>query len=284
MNILHFYKFIKFIYGEKMHSYKIIIQSLYFTFLISLLLMNSCSASQPAEVVKKIVVSVNSKPPIQYDVPTTLTFQIGDTVEVAAIVSPPYKFNGWQGGISGKENPKKIIINQPLSITINYVTGLAFQVSMANSLFQDSHTFEFDVVIRTFTEAFVLTAYQFVISYNKLWRNSGNLTINYELGSSQLNNKPTGALGWRITQDGGYALTFASPQPGIDSIGIVPKIIGRFKITNDSSFSFIEPVGMDFRFVAPENTILTGENITDITQYGTFIKLPEAHKVKIDIQ
>lgn len=256
-------------------------QALYFTLLLTAIAINSCSANPPAQLEKRVAIKVNSGPEEVYIVPHSQFYNIGDTLKITAILNPPFIFNGWSGGVSGMENPKTIILKQPLTITINYTVALGFEISLKNSAFIDLKTFEFDVLIRTFTEAFELTAYQVALSYNGQWRSGNPLTFSYIAGTSDLTNFPQAAIRWDTTVSPRF--TFAS-LPGEDSITIIPKKIGRFRVENNAGFNFDVPVGLDFFFDPPVNTIIAGEGIKDINQYGIFKALAEEHKVKVKVE
>lgn len=257
------------------------IANFYFTLLFTLLMIHSCSANPP-EVVKQIGIKINWGTEQVYQVPSQHTFFTGDTVVFRAIINSPYFFNGWSGGITGNENPYTLVVTKPLTITINYNTALNFQVSLENSEYLNDSTFQFDVMIRTFTESFSLTAYQCALVYNTQWRNSNKpLNFSYVNGSSELTNIPQFVIKWDTTV---FRFTFASAS-GNDTIGVVPKRIGRFKVTIPQSFLFGVPIDLKLFFndLQAVTTIFAGEGISNINQYGTFLALPEKHKVTIKI-
>lgn len=252
-------------------------QSIYFTLLMSALAINSCSANPP-DVVKQVGVKINSELENVFPIPSTHSFQMGDTITVRAIVNSPYFFNGWRKGLSGNQNPQTFVVSKPITISFDYTTGLNFQLSLENSEYTDTTTFEFDVMIRTFTESFELTAYQVALQYNGQWRDGQSLNFSYIAGSSELTNIPQFAIRWDTTVSPRF--TFGS-GPGSDEISTLPKRIGRFKITIPVSFVFGIPVGLNFFFDLPVNTIITGEGISDINEFGIFKGLPETHRAKI---
>lgn len=254
------------------------LNSIWLSIIFTIAMINSCSA-YPPDVIKSVSIKINSGAAAVHLVPFIQTLAVGDTMIIQAIVSPPYMFNGWSGGISGMENPKKIIVDRPLSITINYTTALSYRVSLENSEYISSNEFDFDVMIRSFNEAFELTAYQIVLDFNEAWKNGGSLLMNLIPGSSDLMNIPAAAF--NIFD---HKLTFATAGSGRDTITILEKRIGRFKVKNLIGYAFGIPVDLKFYFQSPIETIITGENVTDLTQYGSFINLPEKHQIKISFE
>ena len=141
------------------------IMSLWATILLTLFIAQSCVAKPPA-VIKQVGIKVNGGTETIHDVPYETTVYIGDTLTIRAIVNPPYIFNGWSNYLAGNQNPATIIVKQPMKITINYTTGVAYQAGLLNAQFEDTHTYDFEVWIKTLSTNFVLTAYQFALNYN----------------------------------------------------------------------------------------------------------------------
>ena len=216
---------------------------------------------------------------VLHDVPFTFQTHTGAVHTIEAIVNAPYILTELRVNNVVVQSPYTLIVTQPTNITIDVQATLNFQMSLANSEYIDLSTFEFDVLVRSFTEAFVITSYQVVMTYNSAWRNNQTMSIQYVNGSSELNNKPTNAVGWT---DG--KLHFASGTPNVDSIDNVEKRVGRFRMTVDSSYTFGIPVNLDWYFTSPLETIITGENITNITEFGSFLALPENHIVQVRVE
>jgi hypothetical protein len=53
--------------------------------------------------------------------PDKPAYTLGEKVRIRAVADPGYKFTGWSGGFSGKENPSVIIMHSNRSITAEFV-------------------------------------------------------------------------------------------------------------------------------------------------------------------
>jgi uncharacterized repeat protein (TIGR02543 family) len=56
-------------------------------------------------------------------IPDKETYTLGDKVRLRAAADPGYEFAGWQGDLSGKLNPKEIIMHSNRSITANFTVS-----------------------------------------------------------------------------------------------------------------------------------------------------------------
>src|SRR3990167_48324 len=240
-----------------------------FIFLFIFILFQ-CS-SEP-QVQRKIGIKINSGIENIYDVPVTATFQLGDTVTFRAIINSPYVFDKWAGDFSGTDNPRIHIVTMPRSFSFDYTTSVAYTMKIVNSEFIDSKNFEFDVNISANSGSFMMTAYQCI--FNTGTGITGTLSFIYIANSSELINVPAAGIG--VTNG---ELTFATASALSETITTVVKKVGRFRLTSTNNFLF-NMMGIIWDFDLPINTIITGENVSDITQYGTFNNLSEKHKVK----
>ena len=252
------------------------IMSMWATILLTLFIVQSCAAKQPA-VIKQVGIKVNGGTEAIHDVPFETTVYIGDTLTIRAIVNAPYIFNGWSNYLTGNQNPATIIVKQPMTITINYTTGVSYQAGLFNAQFEDIHTYDFEVWIKTLSANFVLTAYQFALNYNSSIADT-SIHVSYVSGSSQLQNLPTAGVGINNSK-----ITFACSAPGIDTIKTTYKCIGRFKVVTSGYFPYAD-MQLAFNFDGNVNTILTGENVTDITQFGTFVGFAKPPTVLLKVQ
>ncbi len=155
-----------------------------------------------------------------------------------------------------------------------------FTLSIENSVFINDSSYEFDVIIKSDSNSFVLTSYQGIIICNL--NSAHQLRFSYINNSSELINHPSFAIG--ITTDTNNVtrlLTFAS-NVGKDNIGTNELRVGRFLLTssntlpNDSPFLYWEINGYI-------QTLLTGTSFTNITSGGMFKPL-HFNNVAIDKQ
>ena len=252
------------------------IQGIFLSLLFFMMAINSCSAQQQLPVKQ---VKVNGQ---VHDVPYQFQAFTGDEITIEAIVNPPYQLLELRINNNPVNNPYTFTVIQPTVINIDVTTTLNFQLSLANSEYINDFTFEFDVIIRSFTETFKLTAYQVALTYNSLWRDDKALNLEYIQGTSELTNPPTLAVKWDSTTK---RFSFAS-MAGEDVISSVEKRIGRFKVSIPESFLF--GVNVDLKFYFQESggmgTILTGENFADITEYGNYLSLPEQHRITLKVE
>ena len=159
-----------------------------------------------------------------------------------------------------------LVIDKQGDIADNNAAMPNFAAEVLNGEFTDEKTFEFDVYINSLAGSFTLTEYQVALSFNhNITSNLSHLTFSYINGSSQLNNKPSHAIGINSGK-----LTFAVGSPLAYTITATNKRIGRFRLVNNGPFLAFNPV-IEWSFDIPVNTII-GKNGVDITQYGVFIK------------
>ena len=149
-----------------------------------------------------------------------------------------------------------LICVQPINAQSQY------QMNIANGVLVNSKTFEFDVFIRSISDAFLLTSYQCSLTFNNDIANSGSLSFSYIPGSSKLFNTPYAGIGLN-SSDGIQKLTFAS-MPGIDTINQTAIKVGRFRLRNTNIFNSVDP-DINWNFDGHITTILTGSNFSNIT-------------------
>ncbi len=142
------------------------------------------------------------------------------------------------------------------------VTDVTYEISIKDYEIINDNVFEFDVMIKSQNENFILTSYQASIQFNQNIVNNGNITFFYIDGTSGLQNLPTTGLGVNGT-DGSLELTFAS-LPGEEIINSNLIKIGRFRFENTNSFESSNP-NLIWDFSGVISTILTGENFSNIT-------------------
>jgi len=135
---------------------------------------------------KTVGIKTNGGLEVIHAVPATLTPQIGDSLEIRAIVTGTETFLNFTGWITGTVNPVTKVVDSPGTITINVntVTQTAIELSVINSEFIDAKTLEYDVMIKTVSGSFVLGAYQVSFDLNALV--TGTLTTSLKTGTSEL--------------------------------------------------------------------------------------------------
>jgi hypothetical protein len=137
------------------------------------------------------------------------------------------------------------------------------------------NTYEFDVIIKSNSDAFTLTSYQASLVFNQQAVNGGQISFSYVEGTSELLNVPAIGVGLNLT-DGVPKLTFAS-LPGEDVINSSYVRIGHFRLQNTNSF--IGDLNINLNFNGKITTIFTGSNFVDITSlldYSTGINNEES--------
>lgn len=227
------------------------------TLMIALLVITAfvidCSA-QPK------LIKVNG---IEYTCPASFDVVIGETLIIEAIATLPNVFVSWTGDLTGSKNPDTLIITSPRTITINYSTIQDYVVSIINPVFTDKSTLRFDVAIKTLAGSLSLTSYQIVIGFAQAIRGAGTLVFTYIAGSSQFTSIPP-SVGIGVQQgDGIRELSFAS-MPGDETITTTDKRFGSFELKNSTNYASFNPL-LAFDFNGAVRTIITGPNITDIT-------------------
>jgi hypothetical protein len=144
-----------------------------------------------------------------------------------------------------------------------------YNASISNMTNIEDNSAEFDVVINSNKESFILTSYQGSFLLNVGLKDAGRLSFKYIDGTSQLSNPPILAVGVNNI-DERLELTFAS-MPGADTITQSTRCIGRFilqykvKPTSDET-------NITWDFDGDVSTILTGESFLNITNpaYHTY--------------
>jgi hypothetical protein len=142
----------------------------------------------------------------------------------------------------------------------------SYQITITNGVLLDNFNYEFDVVIKSFSDTLELTSYQVSLGYHFI--NQGELIFSYINGTSELKNMPSVAIGI-LQNDSGSVLTFASLPDSetagkIDTIGENGKRVGRFLLNSTSSL-VEEDLLMHWNFLGKAATIFTGTGFTDIT-------------------
>ncbi len=155
------------------------------------------------------------------------------------------------------------------------VFGQAYEVCVENDALISPNAFEFDVCIKSTSTTFELTSYQCAFTYYSKITNGGSLSFSYVPGSSDINNLPNFGVGIN-NLDGIKKITFAS-MPGNDLIDTLKKKIGRFRLTNTSSFGpFLSKIiNLEWNFDGIVSTILTGDNFANITNPSNHISRME---------
>lgn len=147
-------------------------------------------------------------------------------------------------------------------ITDLIIPQVNYEMTLSNGVRVNENTIEFDVLIRSLNDNFSLTSYQCSFLFNQEIANGGQLSFTYIIGSSQLSNLPTFAVGINNT-DGEYKLTFAS-MAGSDLISTTNLVVGRFRLQNSLPMINVDP-NIRWSFSGFVSTILTGENFMNIT-------------------
>jgi hypothetical protein len=137
----------------------------------------------------------------------------------------------------------------------------------------NNNSLEFDITIQTQDSDFFLTSYQCSFSFNLNLSELDTISLSYLEESSELANYPINILG-HDTIDGLNELLFVSGI-GNDEISVNPKIVGTFLIQSSREFS-LEDLNLKWNFVGTANTILTGENFSDITDPENHLNFDES--------
>ena len=191
---------------------------------------------------------INSGQAIIYDTPVKLTSQNSDITKY------------------GERVVTAAVLDVPSDMAIENSTTLNFVAELLNGEFTDERTYEFDVFMNSLSGNVIITEYQVALDFNHgIASNLSDLTFSYINGSSQLNNKPSHAIG--ITSG---RLTCAVGAPLADTVSASNKRMGRFRLLSSEPFLILNPL-IEWSFDFPINTII-GKNGVDITQYGEFIK------------
>jgi len=173
--------------------------------------------------------------------------------------------------------------NKAVKIRINAMANK--KVTVENIIKINNSEYQFDVYIEA--TGLQLTSYQVALNFNQKIIKNGILTLEYILGTCELNNPPAYGLGINDA-DGIKKLTFASGPGGEIVLG--KKRIGKFKLTNSLNFPSNEDIDLSWSFNGFINTIFLGENYNDITSELLFsiikgdinmITINENQKVKL---
>lgn len=158
---------------------------------------------------------------------------------------------------------KSFIITTIISLLLftSIYADTQYDISIDNSEQVADNIYEFDVVIKSNSEAFTLTSYQVSFGFNQEIINNGEISFSYVNGTSELSNIPSVGIGLNFTDDISE-LTFAS-LPGDDIINSSYIRIGHFRLENTNSFSDVPSIS--FNFDGRITTILTGSSFADIT-------------------
>jgi hypothetical protein len=143
-------------------------------------------------------------------------------------------------------------------------------MSIDNCSKLNDKTIEFEIYIQTSATSFILTSYQCAFTFNSEIINGGSISLNYVLGSSQLNNYPNFGIGVN-NLDNQLELTFAS-LVGTDTVNNAYKRVGKFKLTNTANFTGLG-FSLLWNFTGSINTILTGANFINITNPSNHLDL-----------
>jgi len=224
---------------------------------------------------KQIGIKTNGSLEVIHSVPITLTPQIGDSLEIRAIVTGNETFLNFTGWITGTVNPVTKVVDSPGTITINVNTMTNIELSVTNSEFIDAKTLEYDVMIKAVSGSFVLGSYQVSFDLNALV--TGTLTTSLKTGTSELTNIP--AKGFEPV---GREIGFAAGTLGADTITTTPKRIGRMVLASTDNLPY-GTIGMVWDFDGAHNTIIVNGAGVDVNSFCTFIPLPEKHRVRIEV-
>jgi hypothetical protein len=148
-----------------------------------------------------------------------------------------------------------------------------YLIKIANNKSISEKIFEFDILIKSTAENFILTSYQLVMTCDSNFTNSGNLSFSYINNSSDMMNYPCNSIGIRI-ENNIQKMCLAS-GPGYilnDTIKNYYKKIGTFRLLNSNSFNFNKS-RIDWVFSNDIVTLLTGRNYFDITNQNNFSNL-----------
>lgn len=148
-----------------------------------------------------------------------------------------------------------------LSISVPAQTNYLMQLTNPNQI--DSHSFEFDIKIRSLDTNFTLSSYQCSFSFDVEISENDSISMEYIDNSSDLANSPINVIG-HLSNDGINELIFTS---GIGNDQITPDsvIVGKFLVSGTMDLS-VNSMNMSWNFGGSINTILTGENFEDITE------------------
>ena len=147
-------------------------------------------------------------------------------------------------------------------LSFDSLAEVEYEMSISNSELVSENVYEFDIMIKSLNESFILTSYQASFGFNQNIINSGEINFSYIEGTSDLQNKPLVGLGINGT-DGSLELTFAS-LPGEESISTNLLKVGRFRFENTNSFGSSN-LNLNWNFAGSITTILTGESFANIT-------------------
>ncbi len=158
------------------------------------------------------------------------------------------------------------IYGEELFAQTNYI------ISIANGIKVNSQTIEFDVYIKSNGSDFTLTSYQCTFSFTQSIINNGNISFSYIPETSQLLNLPPAVSIGILNNKDGCILTFASIPPGIETITTAENRVGRFSLSNNTSFTG-DGFNILWCFTGNAPTMLTGSGFTNITDRNNHIKL-----------
>jgi len=158
-------------------------------------------------------------------------------------------------------------------LAFDSLANVEYEMSISNPELINDNVYEFDIMIKSLNESFLLTSYQASFGFSQNIINSGEINFFYKEGTSDLQNTPTIGLGINGT-DGSLELTFAS-LPGEESINTEQIRVGRFRLENTNSFGSSN-LNINWNFEGAVTTILTGEGFNNITN-------PIYHKNELQI-
>lgn len=137
-----------------------------------------------------------------------------------------------------------------------------YLMKLTNPVQLNNKTLEFDLIIKSTGEDFSLSSYQCSFSFDLNIGLNDSIRFNYIENSSELDNYPVNVIGYDTT-DGLNKLIFVSGI-GNDLITSEEKLVGKFTIYSSLEFSE-ENLKLEWNFKGSANTIVTGDNFTNIT-------------------
>lgn len=138
-----------------------------------------------------------------------------------------------------------------------------YLIKLTNPNQTSNNSLEFDINIKSTGSDFVLSSYQCTFSIDLPITNNDSIYFNYIDSTSELSNFPINVIGYDTT-DGLGEIIFVSGI-GNDIISDTEKLVGRFMIYSSIDFS-LDELNLMWNFSGTANTILTGDNFSDITK------------------
>jgi len=161
----------------------------------------------------------------------------------------------------------KIMMFLSVLFQLSAIAQTNYLMKLSNPNQIDSNNLEFDIIINSTDTDFLLSSYQCSFSFDLNMTQNDSIWLKYRENSSELDNFPLNIVGHDST-DGINELIFVSGI-GNDLISPDDKLVGRFKIYSTVDFT-VENLKLSWNFTGSANTILTGENFSDITDSLNF--------------